>query len=159
MCFLVSFLPADWLRQKGRHWWEGDENGQFLADGTCLFSALWSNNLSHCECETVWSLIWVRFFSSGKGSDPKALQSPGTAVRVSAEWLHTDGTPPQQGEPGQSKDGRPGVQRKPLPASLSCEETKWTDTHQPAAQRLQREEGTAAIYRSLIKSILALDQW
>lgn len=31
-----SSFPVDRLRQEGRYWWEGDENGQFLAHGTRL---------------------------------------------------------------------------------------------------------------------------
>lgn len=55
VCSLVSVSPAGWLRQKGRHWWEGNENGQFLADGTCLqlFSTVRRRRVCPPECEAV----------------------------------------------------------------------------------------------------------
>lgn len=153
MRFLFLFVPAGWLCQKGRHWWEGDENGQFLAHGTCSSSQL-------CEVtswftlyvkQLIWNCVFRVCCSLGKGSGSKAFQGLSSTVWASLKWIHTDGTHPKQGEPGQSQDGRPGVQRQPLPASVSCEKEKRTGTRQPASQRLQRGEG-----KSLI---LVLDQW
>lgn len=60
------------------------------------------------DVKSLFSLTLVSF-SSGKGSGPKALQASSSKVWDSVKWLHTDGAHPQQTEPWQSQDGRPGV--------------------------------------------------
>lgn len=95
----------------------------------------------------------------GKRPGPKALQGPRTEVWDSGQRLHEDGAHPQQTEPGQGKDGGPGVQRQPFPTPLSCEETEWTVSHQPAAQRLQTGAGRTDTSQGFVKAVTAWYGW
>lgn len=124
-------------------------------------------------CPSAWLLEVLARFSksthvflfvsvcmcSGKGPCPKALQGPCTEVRDSGQGLHEDGTHPQQAEPGQGKDGGPGVQRQPFPTPLSCQKTQWTLSHQPAAQRLQTGAGRTDTLWSFIEAMMVWYRW